>query len=176
VSAASCARRSRSPSAQSEICQQEQLPPPNRHCLLVPSLPQPPAPRAGGSPKAPAPAKPRVERSSPALFSADSQHTRRSDGVWWFCWPWALFSALAHSTSSIIGPLPVFTCYLFPVCSELRAHVSSPIQGPSPFCALAQEYGGTNWNLRGFLRTGWLVAMTHRRLVGNSTSPWPSCR
>jgi hypothetical protein len=47
----------------------------------------PTAPRAGGFPRAPAPAKPRVERSSPALFSADSQHTWRPDGVWWFCRP-----------------------------------------------------------------------------------------
>jgi hypothetical protein len=41
-----------------------------------------------------------------------------------------------------------------------------PHPGPSRFGAIAQEYRGTEWNLRGFSRTGSPVAMTHRRLVG----------
>jgi hypothetical protein len=67
-------------------------------------------PRAGGFPKAPAPTWLCVFRS-PALFSARSQHTQRPDGVRWFSRPLALFSAMAHSISSIAGPLPVFTWF-----------------------------------------------------------------
>jgi hypothetical protein len=42
--------------------------------------------------------------------SARSQHTWRPVCVWCFCRPLALFGVIAHSISSIIGPLPVFSC------------------------------------------------------------------
>jgi hypothetical protein len=41
-----------------------------------------------------------------------------------------------------------------------------PHPGPSRSCAIAQEYGRTERNLRGVSRTGRLVTMTHRHLVG----------
>jgi hypothetical protein len=47
---------------------------------------------------------------SPALFSACSQHTGSTAYVWCVCRPLALFSAIAHSISSIGGPLPVPSC------------------------------------------------------------------
>jgi hypothetical protein len=57
-------------------------PPPNRRWVLVLDVLTPKAPRAGGFPKAPAPA-PLVCIRLPTLFSARSQHTRRPDRVWW---------------------------------------------------------------------------------------------
>jgi hypothetical protein len=49
----------------------------------------------------------------PTLFSACSQHTGSPACVWCVCRPLALFSAIAiaHSISSIIGRLSVFTCF-----------------------------------------------------------------
>jgi hypothetical protein len=53
----------------------------------MPAVLTPKVPRAGGFPKAPAPTPPCVFRSP------------------------ALFSAIAHSISSVVGPLPVFTWF-----------------------------------------------------------------
>jgi hypothetical protein len=49
--------------------------------------------------------------SLPTLFSACSQHTGSPACAWCVCRPLALFSAIAHSISSITGRLSVFTCF-----------------------------------------------------------------
>jgi hypothetical protein len=63
------------------------------------------------SPEAPAQRHPPCVFRSPTHFSACcSRHTGASPAfVWWVCRPLELFSAMAHSISSIMGLLSVFT-------------------------------------------------------------------
>jgi hypothetical protein len=84
---------------------------------------------------------------SPTLFSACSQHTGSPYFVWCVCRPLALFSAIAHSISSIIGPLSVFTC--FPCAHSTR---ECPVR-----------FGSTHWVWRFRLRlpTPGLVGSPH---------------
>jgi hypothetical protein len=69
--------------------------------------------RAGGFPKAPATAPPVcILFAGRRRFSAPAHSTQEAPAcVWCVCRPLALFSAIAHSISSIIGPLSVSTWF-----------------------------------------------------------------
>jgi hypothetical protein len=137
ASAASCVRRSRTPSEHHSApapstrrtrAKKARTPQPKRRWISEPLTstlrpPQPPkchSPRAGGFPKAPAPTPPCVFRS-PEPPSARAHSTREGRFVWCFCRPLMLFSAIgAHGISSITGPLPVPSCprsHPFRLCS-----------------------------------------------------------
>jgi hypothetical protein len=76
-------------------------------------------PRAGGSPEVPAPPPPCVF-SSPALFSACSQHTGSPALVWCVCRPISTFQRQRHSSRHILHYWSPSSFHLVPVCWQLR--------------------------------------------------------
>jgi hypothetical protein len=84
---------------------------------VCPNVPSPsPSPSGSQLPKPPKPPPPPVSGvysvRQRLLAPAHSSTRECWICVWCFCRPLALFSALAlaHSTSSVAGPLPVFSC------------------------------------------------------------------
>jgi hypothetical protein len=115
---------------------------PYRACLFTPPRGVTSLARAGPR-RPPQRHSPCVFRS-PTLFSACSRHTGSLAFVWCVCRPLGLFSAIAHSISSIMGLLSVFT-FVVAVSRPVIRHCSDsagalPAQPPGPPCRGSEPF------------------------------------